>query len=432
MSSKLALTSKLACATTAALLLPMLTPATALAAAMAPKMTKQMSFWDAMSNGEAWLNFRPRYDYSSEDNALRDANALTLRTILGYKTANFSGFDAMLEFANVTSLTTHQNYNSAGGTSAGYPLLYTVIPDPSNTIVRQAVLNFNGLQDTNLSVGRKLIELDNERFIGGVDWRQTAARFDAIMATNTSLPNTKLTYAYAWGVERVFGVASTGTFKRFVANTHIFNASYSPAKWGTAVPYAYLIDNKNSAASSANTYGVRFTGESPEYGNGITAFYTAEYATQKGSNNNPARVKSHYTNFELGAKNKMLSLMIGQELLSGDGTVSFMTPYATLHKFNGWADLFLTTPAMGLRDCYLGLSANAYDLTATATYHDFHADSASMRFGHEIDLSVSKNFAHNINVLAKFADYRKKDTSNAANTTLNTKKFWLQTSVSFN
>ena len=30
------------------------------------------------------------------------------------------------------------------------------------------------------------------------------------------------------------------------------------------------------------------------------------------------------------------------------------TPLATLHKFDGWADLFLTTPNKGLQDLYAG------------------------------------------------------------------------------
>ena len=37
-------------------------------------------------------------------------------------------------------------------------------------------------------------------------------------------------------------------------------------------------------------------------------------------------------------------------MLGSDGGVAaFQTPLATLHAFNGWADLFLTTPARGLR-----------------------------------------------------------------------------------
>ncbi len=39
-------------------------------------------------------------------------------------------------------------------------------------------------------------------------------------------------------------------------------------------------------------------------------------------------------------------------MLEGNGAIGFATPLATLHIFNGWADLFLTTPANGLKDLY--------------------------------------------------------------------------------
>jgi hypothetical protein len=34
--------------------------------------------------------------------------------------------------------------------------------------------------------------------------------------------------------------------------------------------------------------------------------------------------------------------------MSGDGVIGFSTPLATLHKFQGWVDKFLTTPANGI------------------------------------------------------------------------------------
>src|ERR1035438_4740700 len=37
---------------------------------------------------------------------------------------------------------------------------------------------------------------------------------------------------------------------------------------------------------------------------------------------------------------------------TGKGRTGFQTPLATLHAFNGWDDVFLTTPADGLQDIY--------------------------------------------------------------------------------
>ena len=43
----------------------------------------------------------------------------------------------------------------------------------------------------------------------------------------------------------------------------------------------------------------------------------------------------------------------GYEVLGADdgaALTSFQTPLATLHKFQGWADKFLTTPPNGIRE----------------------------------------------------------------------------------
>src|SRR3546814_1461069 len=45
------------------------------------------------------------------------------------------------------------------------------------------------------------------------------------------------------------------------------------------------------------------------------------------------------------------SLNGNYEVLGSDaGVFAFQTPLATLHKFQGWADLFLTTHSAGVRD----------------------------------------------------------------------------------
>src|SRR5690606_21190079 len=70
---------------------------------------------------------------------------------------------------------------------------------------------------------------------------------------------------------------------------------------------------------------------------------------------NPTDYTAEYYNLEAGLGIKDVSLKAGYEELGSDsGIAAFQTPLATLHAFNGWADLFLTTPASGLRDYYAG------------------------------------------------------------------------------
>ena len=49
-----------------------------------------------------------------------------------------------------------------------------------------------------------------------------------------------------------------------------------------------------------------------------------------------------------------MRLNAGYEVLGADNGVGFATPLATGHKFQGWADKFLTTPGDGIEDVYIG------------------------------------------------------------------------------
>ena len=56
-----------------------------------------------------------------------------------------------------------------------------------------------------------------------------------------------------------------------------------------------------------------------------------------------------------------LGFKAGYEVLEGapTGGLAFVTPLATLHKFQGWADKFLATPASGIEDAYIAVFGNA-------------------------------------------------------------------------
>jgi hypothetical protein len=82
-----------------------------------------------------------------------------------------------------------------------------------------------------------------------------------------------------------------------------------------------------------------------------------------------------------------VSLKLGYEMLGGNGSDGrFTTPLATLHKFNGWADRFLVTPANGLQDFYANLGGKNGRFRWAAIYHDFRAESVGSRYAGEVDL----------------------------------------------
>jgi len=84
----------------------------------------------------------------------------------------------------------------------------------------------------------------------------------------------------------------------------------------------------------------------------------------------------------------------------------YPTPLATLHKFNGFADAFLNTPAVGLRDYYATLGTKLpepFDGKVLGTYHHFTGDDNDAALGRELDLVATHRFNPHVNGLIKWA-----------------------------
>jgi len=64
---------------------------------------------------------------------------------------------------------------------------------------------YSGLPDTVVTVGRQRINLDNQRFVGAVAFRQNEQTFDALRVANTSVKGLSLSYAFVNQVNRFFG-----------------------------------------------------------------------------------------------------------------------------------------------------------------------------------------------------------------------------------
>jgi hypothetical protein len=112
-------------------------------------------------------------------------------------------------------------------------------------------------------------------------------------------------------------------------------------------------------------------------------------------------------------------------VLGDGGGGSFTTPFATLHKFNGWADLFLATPQDGLRDAFVSAGATVAGVKLSLVYHDFSADTGGARYGDELDGSVVWNASWKQQFALKFALY------NADEFRVDTNKIWIWTRWGF-
>ena len=94
---------------------------------------------------------------------------------------------------------------------------------------------------------------------------------------------------------------------------------------------------------------------------------------------------------ELTATFRQFGLGVGTEIMQGNGVKGFTTPLGTLHKFQGWADKFLTTPANGLEDLYANASVNLKGvgmldtLAFIVSYHDYDAERGPGRLRQRVE-----------------------------------------------
>ena len=325
--------------------------------------------------GKFGLYLRYRFEFVDDDAVEDSGYASTLRTVLHYTTPDWHHLGAFLQFKDVSDLGA-TNQHSVDGRPA--------IPDPPNTSVEQFYASYDGLTDTDFKLGMQEIDLDQQRFVGAVAWRQTHQTFDSFRVIQKSIPRTTWTYAY---VDK----ANTITTRVDGMTTHLFNAGVNIMDVGTLTPYIYSIDYDSDSRAEFSTisYGLRWRGTC-DPGNGWKFPYHAEYAQQNDTGSNPDDVEAMYYRLEAEAKREKWWARIGYEVLGGsveDG--QFNTPLATLHKWNGWADKFLVTPDDGLQDLYLGGGGKVGPVSLVGFYHHFSSDSESLTYGQELDAQAS-------------------------------------------
>jgi hypothetical protein len=364
---------------------------------------------------------RYRFEDVAQDTFDKNAHASTLRTTLGYRSRLFHGLGVALEVEDVSDLGLGDQHDNLGFGSLWNGVADRPgIADPELTEMNQVILRYEGLPDTKIEAGRQEIALGTERFVGPVGWRQNHQVFDGVRLTQTSIPRTKLTYAYLRNANRVFGDNAD-------MDTHLLDAAIEVGEAGDLTAYIYRLDYNDDRFLGLSTisYGARWQGEAA-LGSGWSLPYHAEYARQTEAGDNPDEVASDYLRLELVGKREALHLTAGYELLGAEaGKGRFTTPLATLHGYNGWADRFLVTPNDGLRDLYLVVGGKLGAFSGKAAWHDFGADLGGLDYGSEIDAEIRYDSPWKQVFALKLADYC------ADGFSTDTRKIWFWTQYAF-
>ncbi|PCJ70603.1 MAG: hypothetical protein COA62_08505 [Rhodobiaceae bacterium] len=358
---------------------------------------------EAILGGKPLVDIRLRYETVDQGGLPNNADATTLRARLGYETGNFEGFSLLVEGDFIIGLGA-EDYNDTINGRTTFP----VVADPEDNQLNRAQIMYAGIPDTTFIVGRQRVILDNARFVGNVGWRQNEQTFDAAVVATTFIQDTTLTYGYVDKIHRIFGRDHLAG--RLDTSTHLINAKYSGIEGLTVTGYSYLLDVDAVPTASTVTYGVRVTGKT-ELSDGVVLNGVAEYARQSDQGNNPGNVSLDYYRGDAGVTYQGFVGAVGYEVLEGDGTVGFSTPLATLHAFNGWADVFLATPAAGLEDLFLKVGYSTSDvlglqrLSGAVIYHDFESNRTGADLGSEWDAVINAKVDDHFVVTAKYASY---------------------------
>ena len=357
------------------------------------------SFADALKGGKAGLSFRYRYETVDDAGVAsgKNAQASTLRTALSYRTAPYKNWSLFLEAENVAAVG-DDNYRNAGAGSLSNGVTdRPVVADPAITELNQAYGRWdNGT--TKVTIGRQEILLGDQRYVGAVGWRQNHQSFDALSVASTAAENWTFHYSFVDQVNRIFG-----DHQQMAG--HLANARYAWEGVGSLTLYGYMLDYDQALALSASTFGVELAGKKA-LESGWKVLYELEAAQQSDAGDNPNNIDAGYLHAALGAAGKV-TFKVGLEHLEGSpGEGSFRTPLATLHKFNGWADKFLVTPANGLEDLYLQLAGkSSKGLGWVVFYHDFSATEGGASYGSEIDIQLTYKTSKGIGLGLKGALY---------------------------
>lgn len=377
----------------------------------------------AQADNTQWvplLDARLRYENVDQDGFAREANAVTARLRAGLQ---FTSGDVSILAEGEGTLALQEHYNSSTNGKTGYP----VVADPENAELNRLQIQYTGIDKTTVTLGRQRINIDDQRFVGSVGWRQNEQTFDAIRIESAALGPLKADVTYSWTDRTIFGYDSA---IQSISGGNVFATLSADLSTINVEGFAFLVDQDETGRRqfSSQTYGLRTSGKFEVSADANLAL-AASYARQTDWQDNPNNYAADYWLVDATLTLGKIGLNAAYEILGADkgaAATSFQTPLATLHKFQGWADKFLTTPANGIRDLNggatyaLGTLGVLGPVKLVGAYHQFRSDIGSTDYGDEWDAQIAAKPRPDTTIIAKFATY------NADALSTDTRKFWVE------
>ena len=240
------------------------------------------------------IDTRLRYESVDQTGLARDASAITARARLGVEAVQ-GPFSFLIEAESTFAI--KESYFSGVNRKTTYP----TVADPENVELNRIQLQYKGIPGAVVTAGRQRINLDDQRFVGSVGWRQNEQTFDAVRLEYSGVKNLKVDLTYSWSDRTIWGVdgGKRGFVNRPQAmnGDNIFaNATYK-TPFGALTGFFYRVDVDETPVAlqrmSSNSFGARFTGSRP-LSKAIKWSYTLSYARQQDIGTNPLDYSADY------------------------------------------------------------------------------------------------------------------------------------------
>ena len=378
---------------------------------------------DAILAGHLLLDVRARYEFVDQKKTatLRDnGEAYTLRTRIGWETADWRGFKGLVEFDDVRDIgAEHFAVNPPGATTpplnGAAKAIYPVINDPEVTELNRAQITWTPSAALSVVAGRQRILIDDQRFVGNVGWRQDEQTFDGVRA-DFAIGRVKGTYAYITRVNRILG-----ELRDWDSDSHLVNITWSPAEAFRLEGFVYALDFSNSAANSSITSGLKASGK--RWLGLYQLAYNATYAKQSEYRRNTTPFDLAYWGGDVTGTFDIYSLKLSYESLEGNGVRGFTMPLATTHGFQGWSDAFVMplggnkSFVDGLEDLNLTFNAKPrfrftyfFNSDLIVRFHDFNDQRTGADLGREWDAQFMGAINPRLSIALKYADFERAPT----------------------
>jgi hypothetical protein len=273
----------------------------------------------------------------------------------------------------------------------------------------QAYARFMPSPAVELRLGRQVINILNQRLVGGLDFAEQARSFDGARFIYDA-DDVRFDAAYALvrkAADEPGGVDLLPDGHLHLATLHIGYSAYRALE-----PHVVGVFEADSGTDlSRMTFGPMFRGK---LGKGLSFEYSAEGYLQAGGEEAPeSQVETiNYLGWLVALRARLIGgrafkpyVEVGASLISGDEEQSdntqrvFRAPYPTGHKFHGEMDFFINFPKdtqqRGLRDLYATVGWGTKRVASSVAFHFFDpmADVGGLsHFGYELDFKLRYQF----------------------------------------